>query len=208
MNLFASERDIKPIHLPLEDGDVTYYPAFLSQEEASEYYNILFTETDWQQDDIKIFGKIYPQPRLTALYGDTTKSYSYSGITMFPKPFTPTLSAIKNKIEDLMGIQFTSVLLNLYRDGTDSNGWHSDDEKELGNQPIIASLSLGATRMFHLKHKYTTSKSYKLPLEAGSLLIMKGNTQHNWKHQIPKTKKKVDSRINLTFRIIKNDERN
>lgn len=207
MNLFSSERNSTPVHLPLEDAEVTYYPTFLSQEEASEYYNILLAETDWQQDDIKIFGKVYQQPRLTALYGDSEKPYSYSGITMFPKPFTPTLSVLKNKIESLIKIQFTSVLLNLYRDGSDSNGWHSDDEKELGKQPVIASLSLGATRMFHLKHKSSTAKSYKVPLEAGSLLLMKGNTQHFWKHQIPKTKKPVNPRINLTFRIIKTDER-
>jgi alkylated DNA repair dioxygenase AlkB len=203
MDLFDSEREITPIHLPLKDADVTYYPNFLTQVKAEDYFKILSAETAWRQDAIKIFGKTYPQPRLTALYGDTDKPYSYSGITMFPKPFTKTLLEIKNKIEILCNVQFTSVLLNLYRDGTDSMGWHSDDEKELGKHPFIASISLGTTRMFHLKHKQNKNISYKLPLEPASLLIMKGNTQQFYKHQLPKTKRLTLARINLTFRIIK-----
>ena len=202
MNLFASENDPEKIIVPLPNADIVYYPKFYSSEEASEYFEILKNKTDWQQDDIKLFGKIYKQPRLTALYGSNDKPYSYSGITMFPKPFTPTLKKIKHKIEDECEIKFTSVLLNLYRDGTDSNGWHSDDEKELGPNPTIASLSLGTQRKFQLKHKQDKSLRFNIILEHGSLLIMKGETQHYWLHQIPKSKKINDPRINLTFRVV------
>ena len=119
------------------------------------------------------------------------------------QPFNPTLNAIKSKIEKATQLTFSSCLLNLYRDGQDSNGWHSDDEKELGENPVIASVSLGAERLFHLKHKKVKTLKHKLILNNGSLLVMKGETQLHWLHQIPKTKKIIDKRINLTFRLIK-----
>lgn len=191
------------LNLELPDSEITYYPKFFSASEASNYFHKLKNETDWQLEPIKVFGKIYPQPRLTALFGTEGKSYSYSNITMFPKPFNMILKEIKTKIEAVSKTTFNTVLLNFYRDGSDSNGWHSDDEKELGQNPSIASVTLGAERFFHLKHRTETNQRYKLLLEHGSLLLMKGSTQHHWKHQIPKTKKTVLPRVNLTFRDIK-----
>lgn len=200
MNLFSSEEHPECIRPELTDADLVYYPSFFSERDANTYFKILQKETDWQQDDIKIFGKTVPQPRLTALYGSEEKPYSYSGITMHPKPFTPTLLEIKAKIEKVSEEKFNTVLLNLYRDGKDSNGWHSDDEKELGDHPCIASASFGVKRPFHMKHKQAKDRVYKLPLSHGSLLIMQGSTQQFWKHQLPKALKITAPRINLTFR--------
>jgi alkylated DNA repair dioxygenase AlkB len=191
------------IDFNLTDADVVYFPKFFESETASKMFTKLLKETHWQQDDIKVYGKIYQQPRLTALYAENEKPYSYSNITMFPKPFTPLLKQIKKDIETISKLSFTTVLLNLYRDGSDSNGWHSDDEKELGNNPAIASLSLGEARWFHLKHKQDKLQKSKIELAHGSLLLMQGSTQHFWKHQLAKTARKVEPRINLTFRLIK-----
>jgi alkylated DNA repair dioxygenase AlkB len=201
--LFSSEEELESITLPLKDSHVIYYPQFFVARYASEAFQKLIKVTPWQQDDIKIFGKVYPQPRLTALYGENEKSYSYSGITMLPKPFTPLLKEIKTKVEAETKVLFTTVLLNLYRDGKDSNGWHSDNEKELGVNPVIASVSFGARRRFHLKHREDKSLKYSMFLDPGSLLVMQGETQHHWLHQLPKSKKITEPRINLTFRIIK-----
>ncbi|MCW8982386.1 MAG: alpha-ketoglutarate-dependent dioxygenase AlkB [Altibacter sp.] len=203
MNLFASEKERNSKQLQIPDADIWYDPCFLSSEEASEYFKILLNETEWVQETITVFGKSHPQPRLTALYGERDKKYTYSNITMYPKPFSEALHNLKKKVETVSGSVFTTVLLNLYRDGTDSNGWHSDDEKELGTDPVIASVSLGAPRMFHLRHKFQKELKQKIILEPGSLLLMQGTTQHSWQHQIPKTKKAVAPRINLTFRKIK-----
>ncbi|MFL2621220.1 MAG: alpha-ketoglutarate-dependent dioxygenase AlkB family protein [Flavobacteriaceae bacterium] len=189
--------------IKIKDGELYYDRFFFSNIEANKYFNLLKKEIQWQQDDIKIFGKIYPQPRLTALYANNNKSYSYSNIKMQPITFTPTLFDIKSKIEKRLNSQFTSCLLNLYRNGQDSNGWHADNEKELGLNPVIASLSLGAERVFHMKHRNDKKEKLKINLTNGSLLVMRGKTQHHWLHQIPKTRKKVEERINLTFRIIK-----
>ena len=189
--------------IKIKDGELYYDRFFFSNIEANKYFNLLKKEIQWQQDDIKIFGKIYPQPRLTALYANNNKTYSYSNIKMQPITFTPTLFDIKSKIEKRLNSQFTSCLLNLYRNGQDSNGWHADNEKELGLNPVIASLSLGAERVFHMKHRNDKKEKVKINLTNGSLLVMRGRTQHHWLHQIPKTRKKVGERINLTFRIIK-----
>jgi len=191
------------INLNLKDAEVFYYPNYFTINESMSLFQILTTETLWQQDDIKVFGKTYKQPRLTSLYGSNKRPYSYSDITMHPHKFSSTLLKIKSKIEDTTNEIFTTCLLNQYRDGQDSNGWHADDEKELGQNPVIASVSFGASRMFHLKHRYDKSHKCKLLLESGSLLLMKGTTQHFWLHQVPKTKKQIGSRINLTFRYIK-----
>lgn len=203
MDLFTSEKNNTPIKLALPDANITYYSSFFSPEESSEYFQILLNEIEWQEDDIKVFGKTYKQPRLTALYGMNNASYRYSGITMFPKPFNFILKEIKTKIEEITEIKFTTVLLNFYRDGSDSNGWHSDDEKELGENPVIVSISLGAERTFRLRHKKDKTQKKNLILQHGSLLIMKGETQHHWQHCIPKSKKDIKPRINLTFRVIK-----
>ncbi len=189
-------------YLDLPDSDIRYIPDFLKQPHASSFFERLKKETPWRQDDIRVFGKVYPQPRLTALYADNNKPYHYSNITMHPIPFSPLLLEIKKRVEILSGNRFTTCLLNLYRDGRDSNGWHADDEKELGKNPVIASVSLGEHRYFHLKHKEDKNLKHKLELEHGSLLLMQGPTQHHWLHQIPKTSRQIGERINLTFRVI------
>lgn len=192
-----------PIFLNLPDAEVIYYPHFFDKEEADSIYAELLNEIPWQQDDISVFGKTYPQPRLTALFGNEGKSYSYSNIKMQPHVWNLLLQKIKSKVESVSDTNFTTVLLNYYRDGKDSNGWHADNEKELGTNPIIASVSFGAERTFQFKHNSYKDQKKSIILEHASLLLMKGTTQHFWKHQIPKTSKPVGPRINLTFRVIK-----
>lgn len=197
-SLFHSE----PFHLELPDADITYFPNFFDKVEADKIFIDLLENTVWQQDSIKVYGKTHPQPRLTALYGNEGKPYSYSNIKMQPLNWTLLLKKIKFHIESVANTNFTSVLLNYYRDGSDSNGWHSDNEKELGINPVIASVSFGSERNFQLKHNNDKTLKKNIVLEHGSLLLMKGATQHHWKHQIPKTAKPVGPRINLTFRVI------
>jgi len=198
-SLFPKEK----IVFSLPDAEIEYYANFFDNEHANELFAKLKTEIPWQQDLITVFGKTHPQPRLTALFGNEGKPYSYSNIVMQPHAWNPLLMFIKNEIEDCCSENFTTVLLNQYRDGKDSNGWHADNEKELGRNPVIASVSFGAERSFHLQHNSLKDQKLKITLEHGSLLIMKGATQHFWKHQIPKTAKDIGPRINLTFRIIK-----
>lgn len=143
-----------------------------------------------------------PQPKLTFWYSDPGKPYTYSGITMIPTPWTPVLLDLKTKVESVSGVVFNSVLLNLYRDGSDSTGWHSDDESELGQNPVIGSLSLGRTRRFMLRHRFEKGLKHQLELNSSSFLLMQKTTQHYWQHQVPKTKRPVPHRINLTFRVI------
>ena len=200
MNLFPQSNEF--IKLPLKNANVLYLEQFYNSETSNILFNTLRKEIQWQQDDIKLFGKTYKQPRLTALYAENEKPYSYSNITMYPESFFKELEQVKSDIEEKIAHKFTTCLANLYRTGNDSNGWHSDNEKELGHNPVIASLSLGATRSFQLKHKTDSSQRFNIELPSGSLLIMKGTTQEFWKHQIPKTKKHVGERINLTFRTI------
>ena len=202
MNQESLFSDNLPQQLQLPEADITYYPNFITSVEATRIFETLRNETPWQQDDIKVFGKVYAQPRLTALYGTNQKTYSYSNIKMTPHTLTPTLTDLKEKVENVCDVNFTTMLLNYYRDGKDSNGWHADNEKELGINPIIASLSFGQERFFHLKHRTDKSLKHKILLQHGSLLVMKGETQHKWLHQIPKTARKIQGRINITFRII------
>jgi len=200
---------IKPIVLP-SNGSITkfpgaqfrYFESFFINEKSEKYFNKLQNEINWRNDSITIYGKTYPQPRLTALYSTNSMPYSYSGITMYPNQITPLLLEIKNSIHKVSDVEFTTVLLNQYRDGKDSNGWHADNEKELGANPTIASLSFGAERFFHLKHKTKKELRLKILLKSGSLLLMEGETQTNWLHQIAKTARPVGPRINLTFRKI------
>ena len=197
--LFPQEK----ITFNIPDADIEYYPNFFESNRADEFFEKLKNEIPWQQDNITVFGKTHPQPRLTALFGNEGKPYSYSNIVMQPNTWNPLLLFIKNEIEEICQENFTTVLLNYYRDGKDSNGWHADNEKELGQNPVIASVSFGSERSFHLQHNTIKEQKLKINLEHGSLLIMKGTTQHYWKHQIPKTAAAIDPRINLTFRIIK-----
>lgn len=198
-SLFPSEK----ITFDLPNAEIEYYPNFFDADKSKILFEKLLNEIPWQQDNITVFGKTHPQPRLTSLFGNEGKPYSYSNIVMQPHHWNPLLMFIKNEIEEVCSENFTTVLLNLYRDGKDSNGWHADNEKELGRNPVIASVSFGAERSFHLQHNTITEAKLKITLENGSLLLMKGETQHFWKHQIPKTAKSIAPRINLTFRIIK-----
>ena len=198
-SLFSKE----PSHFSLPDADIEYYSNFFDNGRANMIFEKLKNEIPWRQDNITVFGKTHPQPRLTALFGNEGKPYSYSNIVMQPNAWNPLLMFIKNEIEEICQGNFTTVLLNYYRDGKDSNGWHADNEKELGRNPVIASVSFGAERFFHLQHNTIKEQKLKINLENGSLLIMKGSTQHFWKHQIPKTAAAIGPRINLTFRIIK-----
>ncbi len=199
-SLFRPQNE--PIRLDMVDANVLYHPAFFDKKLSNHLYESLLKNIKWQQDYITVYGKTHPQPRLTALYANNEKSYSYSNITMKPHPMNEELVFIKNEIEKISNTAFTTCLLNLYRNGQDSNGWHADNEKELGKNPIIASVSLGTERWFHFKHKTNSTLKHKIILQNGSLLIMKGKTQEFWLHQIPKTKKTINPRINLTFRII------
>ncbi len=190
------------VSLPLPDADLIFCPSLLDEPECTRLLTDLTRTIQWRQDWITIYGRSLPQPRLTAWYGDSGKSYRYSGITMHPVSWTPMLLALKAKVDAVAGVSFNSVLLNLYRDGNDSMGWHSDDEPELGLNPTIGSLSLGGTRRFLLRHRFQKELKHQLELTSGSLLIMQGTTQHYWQHQIPKTNRPIPPRINLTFRVI------
>ena len=148
-----------------------------------------------------MFGRIVPAPRLEAWYGDPEAAYSYSGLAHDPMPWTADLQAIRMAAERASGARFNSVLANLYRDGSDSNGWHADDEPELGETPAIASLSLGATRRFLFRHR-ASGERVEIQLEAGTLLIMRGAVQQCWQHSVPKQRTVQAARINLTFRSV------
>ncbi len=180
-----------------------YWRHFLPQEVSQSLYQVLMAETHWQQDSIKLFGKVIPLPRLQAWYGDQGCHYSYSGLDLSPRSWTKTLISIRHQIKEKAGTRFNTVLLNLYRNGSDSNGWHADNEPELGKNPVIASLSLGETRRFKLRHCFDkTVKPITIDLPSGSLLLMAGTTQHYWQHCLAKTSRTVSPRINLTFRNI------
>ena len=196
--LFPQEK----IVFDLPDAEIEYHPSLFNSEKSNELFELLKNEIPWQHDEITVYGKKHLQPRLTSLFGNDGKPYGYSNIIMQPNRWNPLLMFIKNEVEAICNENFTTVLLNYYRDGKDSNGWHADNEKELGRNPIIASVSFGAERVFQLKHNVTNQRQ-NINLENGSLLVMKGTTQHFWKHQIPKSSKEIGARINLTFRIIK-----
>lgn len=198
LNLFPEEKII----LELPDAIFEYYPNFLSKEKADEFFKVLNENTPWQQDKITVYGKNHQQPRLTALYGNEGKPYKYSNIIMNPHPWNAALLNLKELIEEKANNKFTTVLLNLYRNERDSNGWHADNEKELGRNPIIASISLGEERTFQLKHNTIKEAKQHIILKHGSLILMKEGSQIYYKHQIPKTTSSKNPRINLTFRRI------
>ncbi|MBW8686195.1 alpha-ketoglutarate-dependent dioxygenase AlkB family protein [Chitinophaga rhizophila] len=188
-------------HISLKDGELVYCPQFFKLPEANHYMHQLLHTINWQQEGMMMYGKQVLFPRLMAWYGDAGSSYSFSGSTYAPLPWTDELLQIRAQIIPLAGVDFNSVLLNRYRNGKDSMGWHADDEPELGVNPVIASVNLGAPRRFMLRHVKEGDK-FELSLEHGSLLIMKGALQHHWQHQVPKTTKVSAERINLTFRVI------
>ncbi|MEN3291366.1 MAG: hypothetical protein V7642_619 [Burkholderiales bacterium] len=191
------------ILMPMIDANIKFMPAFYRPPLTGQYMRALLDEVTWTQEKIYIGGADRLQPRLSAWYGDEGKDYTYSGITLEPHPWTPTLLRIKEDIEAATGDHFNSVLVNLYRNERDSVGWHSDDERELGSNPVIASLSLGETRTFKFKHrKRKDQKTVSLPLTDGSLLIMAGTTQKCWRHAVGKEREAKGPRINLTFRNV------
>ncbi len=185
--------------LPFQ-GEVTFHPEFFSGQEADENFKLLQERLAWHQEPIWMFGKQILQPRLTALYGDPKVRYGYSGIAMEALPFSEELEQIKHRLQAFTNQEFTHVLCNFYRDGQDSMGWHRDNESVLGKNPTIASLTFGATRVFQLRPYGKKEPKLSLELSHGSLLLMGGESQHYWEHQLPKSKKVLAPRINLTFR--------
>jgi alkylated DNA repair dioxygenase AlkB len=208
MSLFSNTELFTPgsggiTRYDLPDAELVLYEQFFSKPESDDLYEKLLQETHWKQEDITLYGKTHLTPRLTAWYGDTDNSYSFSGKKWHPHPWTPELLFIKERIEKEAGVHFTGVLLNLYRNGKDSVGWHCDNEKEFGNNPVIGSVSFGATRTFQVRHKSRKDlRTMSIPLTHGSFLLMSGAMQHSWEHQVSKTARPVGSRINLTFRVI------
>lgn len=186
----------------MEDATVILHRGVFHRVEHERLFRSLQRETPWEQHRIKVYGRCMLAPRLSAWYGDPGAVYTYSGARLEPLPWTPALLAIKATVEKLAETSFNSALLNQYRDGRDSVGWHSDAETELGPNPIIGSVSLGAIRRFEFQHKKTKAR-YALALEPGSVLIMAGPTQHYWRHQLPKTRQTVGARINITLRAVK-----
>ena len=163
----------------------------------------LYRQIDWREEPITLYGKTYLQPRLLGWYGDGNVRYRYSGRDYEAHGWTPTLAALRDRVAALTGASFNSVLANLYRDGQDRMGLHADDERELGPEPVIASLSLGEQRRFRRKHRHRRDVSpVSIPLESGSLLVMAGATQANWKHEVPRESVPCGARINLTFRHV------
>lgn len=184
----------------LEGADVRLWDGFLSPAESESLFEDLRQNTDWEQEHLVMYGKAVLAPRLTAWHGDRRCVYRYSGVEHVPLQWTSTLDSIRQRVVERVGEKFNSVLLNYYRDGRDSVSWHSDDEPHLG--PVIASLSLGAARTFQLKHKDRTDlPRVDIELSPGSLLVMGGGCQTNWRHQLPKRRRATGSRINLTFRV-------
>lgn len=187
----------------MPDADVSILRGLDLFDAPDRVFHRLQKETVWRQQEMKIYGKAVLQPRLTAWYGDPDRTYIYSGIRNVPLPWTNLLLSLKRAVENVCEYKFNSVLLNYYRSGNDSMGFHSDNERELGPQPVIASLSLGEPRVFVFKHtKRSDLDTVRVPLQSGTLLLMKGDTQKNWKHAINKERPATGGRINLTFRHI------
>ncbi len=194
---------LQPGRTVLAGADLEYLPEFLTPVDADELLAALLAEVPWQRPVVQVFGRTFRSPRLAAWYGDTGAFYRYSGLVNEPLPWLPSLAALRGRLEHRLGQPFNSVLLNLYRDGADSMGWHRDREPELGENPTIASISLGGIRRFVLQHSRRTDMArLELHPEHGSLLLMRGATQHFWRHCVPKTRKVVAPRVNLTFRKI------
>ncbi|SDG93128.1 Alkylated DNA repair dioxygenase AlkB [Pseudomonas benzenivorans] len=197
MNLFAATE----LHLP--NAELELLAPWPDPLTADLWFRQLLEQTPWQQPQVQLYGRQFPVPRLVAWYGDAEASYRYSGLTHQPLAWTPLLAQIRARVVETAGQALNGVLLNYYRDGDDSMGWHSDDEAELGSNPLIASLSLGGTRRFDLRRKGQGRIEHSLWLEHGSLLVMRGPTQHHWQHQVAKTRSPCAPRLNLTFRLIR-----
>jgi len=198
-----SNRGHSRTRVPLIDGEARLISDFIARPQSDAFLAELLERVDWQQHIIRIRGRRVASPRLSAWYGDPDARYRYSGLSLEPRPWFGVILELKFRVEAVCHARFNSVLLNLYRDGADSMGWHSDDEPELGARPEIASLSLGATRRFRLRHRRRKDlEPVVIDLESGSLLIMRGDTQRFWKHEVPKSRRVDGPRVNLTFRQI------
>lgn len=202
MNTFSAVTTPPEIYTPA-DARLLLWPQIIPEPTGWQLYSELHSTLPWQQDQITIYGKTLPVPRLQVWMGDPGAHYQYSGLALSPQPWSQPVIAIKQRVETICCHHFNSVLINLYRSGQDSNGWHSDDEPELGENPVIASFNLGATRRFRLRHKYRKDiQPYTFDLTSGSLLLMAGTTQKYWQHCLTKTARPVEPRINLTFRRV------
>ena len=199
-SLFEPTATAGPEATELPDADLRFVPGLFDAEASERLFDELLATSAWKQDTIHMYGRRLLVPRLTAWYGERKTSYTYSNIRLEPRGWTAPLLEVQAAVEEVAGVAFNSALANLYRDGRDSVAWHADDEPELGHHPVIASVSFGATRRFDLRHDddHTIRTSYELT--PGSLLLMRGPTQHHWQHRIAKTAKPVGPRINLTFR--------
>jgi alkylated DNA repair dioxygenase AlkB len=196
----TTSRPFRSLDLP--KAEVLFYPDFFPAADADRLVRELLETTDWRQEVFRMYGREMPFPRLTSCYGDDGTAYTYSSLNNTPALWTPPILEVKRAVEAPCGVTFNSVLLNHYRTGQDSVSWHADDEPEFGRNPIIASVSLGGTRVFQLKHKKRKELKSSVELTHGRLLIMRGGRQENWLHEIPKAKKPVQERVNLTFRVV------
>lgn len=187
---------------PLPGAELIFYPSWLPLNEADALLAALSAQIVWETHRIRMFGREVDSPRLSSWIGDPGAAYRYSGTRFEPNPWPAALAIARARLSNELGVAFNSVLANRYRDGRDSMGWHSDAERELGAQPVIASISLGATRRFVLKHRHDGRLKRAFSLPHGSLLVMRGQSQQNYRHALPRTAKPVGERINLTFRRI------
>ena len=198
MDLF--EQQVIPLPLsPDRQSEITFWPSWLGSAEADDLLATAINQVAWRQDNIHIAGKSIPIPRLQNWYGDPTTSYTYSRIKLQAVAFPPWMEMLRRRVERQTGNCFNRTLVNYYRDGQDSVDWHADDERELGSEPIIASVSLGQERAFLLRHK-TTKERLKINLPPGSLMMMGPGIQEHWHHSVAKDKNVVGPRINFTFR--------
>ena len=197
------QEELQPGRTVRAGADVEYFPGFLDAIWGNELLTTLLTEVSWHQPVVKLYGRAFHSPRLAAWYGDRGAVYQYSGFINAPLPWLPQLTKLRESIKHQLGYSFNCVLLNLYRDGADSMGWHRDCEPELGKNPVIASISLGEARPFLLRHRRRPElPTFKLYPDHGSLLVMSGTTQNYWRHSVPKISKRALPRLNLTFRHI------
>jgi alkylated DNA repair dioxygenase AlkB len=202
MSEASAARRLECSVLDLFEGEARLWPAAFTSPEATALFDALRGGVNWRQEEILILGQRRLVPRLVAWHGDSGARYTYSGTDHDPQPWLPSLTHMRERAASLTGAPFNAVLLNLYRDGRDGMGWHADDEPELGRNPVIASVSLGAERRFCLRHRRRKDLKLDLRLPHGSLLCMSGATQHHWLHALPKTRRPVGERINLTFRLV------
>lgn len=196
MNFLSDHNNLAPF-----DGQLFWLPGFYATPDANRHFEHLFELIAWKTEQLFIYGRWLQVPRLMAWYGDSDAAYRYSNVTHKPLPWNNELQSLRKDMQCLCGQTFNSVLANLYRNGRDSMGCHADNEKELGDRPLIASLSFGDTRMLRFRH-LATNHRLELELAHGDALIMAGELQHHWQHELPKTRSPKYARINLTFRRI------